>query len=350
MNSEELPISVTMITYNHEKYIAESIRSVLDQTFTNFELIIVNDGSTDKTDEIIRTFQDSRIIYIYQENQGPSTATNNAILAAKGEYIALMSGDDVCYPQRLENQYLDATKEQKYISFSWVDFIDDDSKPSVKNYLPTSYFNLSGKSRPEILNHFFFKGNYLCAPTAFIKRDLLINTGLFCVTSIQLQDFDMWIKLLSNNEFYLRTERLLKYRKRKRHSNLSSKKNVLRINFETRQIYKHFFDTIDSTLFRQAFYNFIWRKDFDGQKEYEIEKSFLYFNHDLPFVREIGIERLFQLLQNKETLTIATEKYNFGLASLYKVMQGDRNFDKKNFQDLKHFINKNCLNFVPIIR
>ncbi|MCX8124968.1 MAG: glycosyltransferase family 2 protein [Spirochaetes bacterium] len=98
-------ISVTMTTYNHEKYIAEAVQRLLDQTFEDFELIIVNDGSTDKTEEMIKSFDDKRIRYIYQENMGPSAAANTAIKNARGKYIALMSGDDVCYPKRLEVQY-----------------------------------------------------------------------------------------------------------------------------------------------------------------------------------------------------------------------------------------------------
>jgi glycosyltransferase involved in cell wall biosynthesis len=338
-----------MITYNHEKYIAESIQSVLDQTFEDFELIIVNDGSTDRTDEIIRTFEDPRITYIFQENQGPSVAINNAIIATQGKYVALMSGDDVCYSQRLEKQYLYTKKEQKSILFSWVDFIDDDSKPSIKNYLPKSYFNLGNKSRPEILSHFFFQGNYLCAPTAFIEKKLLLNAGLFCTTSIQLQDFDMWIKLLSEGEFFLSTEKLLKYRRRKHRFNLSNKKNLLRSNFEASQIYKHIFDNIDSSLFKEAFYNFIHRKDFDSKQEYEIEKSFLYFNHDLPFIREIGVERLFKLLQDKETLMIALEKYDFGLPCLYEFMQDENKIDKNRLLKFRSLIYKKCLRIFSII-
>ncbi|MBC1296726.1 glycosyltransferase family 2 protein, partial [Nostoc sp. UCD122] len=98
-------ISVTMTTYNHDKYIGEAVESILNQTYTNFELIIVNDGSNDKTDEIIRKFRDERITYIYQENQGTSSAINRAILNSRGKYIAFMSGDDICYPHRLETQY-----------------------------------------------------------------------------------------------------------------------------------------------------------------------------------------------------------------------------------------------------
>ena len=83
--SGDIPlISVVMATYNHEKYIAEAIQSILDQTFTDFELVIINDGSTDRTDEIIKTVKDARIVYIAQKNQGPSVAINNGILAARG--------------------------------------------------------------------------------------------------------------------------------------------------------------------------------------------------------------------------------------------------------------------------
>ncbi|MBE9196307.1 glycosyltransferase family 2 protein [Synechocystis sp. LEGE 06083] len=349
MSNHKVPISVTMITYNHEKYIAESIQSVLEQTFADFELIVVNDGSTDRTDEIIRTFQDPRITYIYQENQGPSVAINNAILAAQGKYVALMSGDDVCYPQRLEKQYLYAKKEQKSILFSWVDFIDDDSRPSIKNYLPKSYFNLGNKSRSEILSHFFFQGNYLCAPTAFIEKKLLLDAELFCTTSIQLQDFDMWIKLLPEGEFFLSTEKLLKYRRRKHGFNLSNKRNLLRSNFEASQIYRHIFNNIDSSLFKEAFYDFLFRKDFDGKHEYEIEKSFLYFNHNLPFIREIGVERLFKLLQNKETLMIAIEKYDFGLPRLYEFMQDEKKIDKNRLLKFRHLIDKKYMRIFSLV-
>lgn len=350
MSGLELPVSVTMITYNHEKYIAESIQSVLDQTFTDFELIIVNDGSTDKTDEIIRTFKDPRISYICQENQGPSVASNNAILTAKGKYIALMSGDDVCNPQRLEKQYFYATTTKYSVLFSWVDFIDDSGRLMARNHSADNYFNLKNKSSPEILRHFFFKGNYFCAPTAFIRKDLLLEAGLFCATSIQLQDFDLWVKLLSGNEFYICTDNLLKYRKRKRGFNLSSKKNILRTNFETCQIYRHIFDSIGTTLFKEAFCHFLQRKDFETRLEYEIEKSFLYFNHDLPFIRTIGVERLFKLLQDREVLTIAVEKYNFGLPSLYEIMQDERQIDRNYFLSFRRVLYENCLKFISIIR
>ena len=94
-----------MVTYNHEKYIAESIYSILSQTFQDFELIIVDDGSTDNTLKVIKSFLDERIAVYYQENSGTSSACNFAISKTQSEYVSLVSGDDCATPDRLKIQY-----------------------------------------------------------------------------------------------------------------------------------------------------------------------------------------------------------------------------------------------------
>ena len=218
-------ISVVMTTYNHEKYIGEAIESVINQTVEDFELIIVNDGSTDKTEEIIKTFKDTRINYIYQENQGPSAALNTSIVSAKGKYIALMSGDDICYPHRLESQYNCLLKSDQKIIFSWVDFIDENSQIfSGEPYLKQGWFNRFNKTRAEMLRHFFEQGNYLHGVTPFLERKILIESSLYHLTSIQAQDFYMSIKLLGKGyELFILPEKLLKYRVTGRNLSLSNK-------------------------------------------------------------------------------------------------------------------------------
>ncbi len=107
-------ISVIMPAFNAEEYIEEAIRSILDQTFQDYELIILNDGSTDKTLEIIRTFDDSRIVLIDSDyNQGLVAQLNFGINAAQGQLIARMDADDACHPTRLQVQhdYLQANPE-----------------------------------------------------------------------------------------------------------------------------------------------------------------------------------------------------------------------------------------------
>lgn len=102
-------VSVILPVYNAGGYLREAIDSILHQTFTDFELVIVNDGSTDGSDSVIRSYTDSRIRYIVQENQGVRGALNTALAAASGEYIARMDQDDISDPRRfaLQVEFLD---------------------------------------------------------------------------------------------------------------------------------------------------------------------------------------------------------------------------------------------------
>src|SRR4051794_13726774 len=98
-------ISVLMPAYNVANFIGEAIRSILNQSFKDFEFIIINDGSTDETESIIQSFSDSRIILVTQENKGVAAALNSGLSIAKSNYIARFDADDICYPHRLAKQY-----------------------------------------------------------------------------------------------------------------------------------------------------------------------------------------------------------------------------------------------------
>ena len=118
-----------MVTYNHEKYIAEAVLSVVNQTFRDFELLVIDDGSADGTGAAVRAIRDSRIRLITQENQGPSAAVNAGLAGARGRYVALMSGDDVCHPQRLERQVSFAMSSGAKALCTWIELIDEESDP-----------------------------------------------------------------------------------------------------------------------------------------------------------------------------------------------------------------------------
>lgn len=107
---EQPLVSIITPAYNAGPYIKDTIQSVLTQTYSGFEHIIVDDGSSDNTAEVVRTFTDPRIKYFYQKNSGQSSARNAAIAAAKGKYIALLDADDIFYPEKLAEQvaYMEA--------------------------------------------------------------------------------------------------------------------------------------------------------------------------------------------------------------------------------------------------
>ncbi|MBF2021559.1 MAG: glycosyltransferase family 2 protein [Hydrococcus sp. C42_A2020_068] len=137
-------VSVIVPVYNVEKYIAQTIRSVLNQTYSNFELIVVDDESPDKSAEICRQFQDPRIRIIHQKNRGLAGARNAGIRHAKGDYLAFLDGDDLWLPEKLEKhvQHLEASSHVG-VSFSRSQFIDSDGNslgiyqmPKLKDIRP----------------------------------------------------------------------------------------------------------------------------------------------------------------------------------------------------------------------
>ena len=118
-------ISVLMPVYNtKEEYLRASIESILNQTFTDFEFIIVNDGSTNNAEEVILSYKDNRIKYVKQENQGIVGALNNAWSKASGKYIARMDSDDIAYPERFAKQvnFLEENPEYSLVG-SWAKII-----------------------------------------------------------------------------------------------------------------------------------------------------------------------------------------------------------------------------------
>lgn len=129
-------ISVILPVFNEEMYIKRAIKSVLDQSLADFELIVVNDGSTDDTGNIINEFDDERIIVIDQPNRGPGASRNSALDAASGDYIMFLDGDDRYCPDALETAYSEVTSRDCDISIFQI------IKYDGENYSENSWFNL----------------------------------------------------------------------------------------------------------------------------------------------------------------------------------------------------------------
>ena len=123
-------VSIIMPSWNTENYIAESIQSVIDQTYKNWELIIVDDCSTDNTDEVVRAFNDQRIKYLKNEkNSGAALTRNRALKEARGEWIAFLDSDELWVPEKLEHQINFMKKKGCNLSFTEYEKIDEESKP-----------------------------------------------------------------------------------------------------------------------------------------------------------------------------------------------------------------------------
>jgi len=215
-------ISVLMSAYNADRYISETIESVLNQTYSDFEFIIIDDGSTDRTKEIITGYKDPRILYFYFENAGLSAALNKGLKISKGKYIARIDADDICYPNRFEKQYKFMEDNPSYaVCGSCTDVIDE-----VGDYIYT--YNDIPTTNEEIQKQFEYK-NCIVHSSSFYKRENAISIGGYYEPIKQyFEDFMFFYNIIKTGKAYNFSEPLIKYRVTP--GSISSRTNNVRYN------------------------------------------------------------------------------------------------------------------------
>lgn len=199
-------VSVVLPAYNAELYLKEAIDSVLAQTFTDFELIILNDGSMDKTEEIILSYQDSRIVYVKNEkNLGLIGTLNKGMALAKGKYIARMDADDICFPERFSKQVTFLEKNEEYVvcGTSAYRFHDDISDRQAFNP-PLTDANI----RVRLL----FNSSFIHPSVMFRASVIRANNLSFNQNFKYAEDYYFWIDLLKCGKGFNLKEKLLYYR------------------------------------------------------------------------------------------------------------------------------------------
>lgn len=263
-----MEVSVIIPTYNSSQFLREAVQSVLQQTFADFEIIVIDDGSTDNTAEMMQQFE-GKVIYIYQKNQGVSAARNNGIKASKGKYVAFLDSDDVWLPTKLEKQ------------------IKAIHQNPTKKVCYTEYFSVSQEMRPKdlrrirsenyVLQDLLLLGNVVGPPSAVIaERDIFDQIGDFDESLSLSADWDMWIRMACATEFVFLNEPLIKYRLH--NSNMS--KNVKLLEEDTIRLLEKSFCT--GKLPNEIL---IKRNAAFGYHYIVFAKSYLRFHHFLDFLR-----------------------------------------------------------------
>jgi glycosyltransferase involved in cell wall biosynthesis len=198
-------VSVNMIVHNGEMYIAESIRSVLSQTFSDFEFIIFNDGSTDKTVAIVEQFNDSRIKLIHNyKKSGLAHARNKALSESKGKYIAILDSDDVAYPDRFKLQVDFLNKNPSYcLVCGWTDIVDAEG-----NITRQEYFNYSDK---EIAAALFFH-NCISQSSVMLRKSMLPSEVPYHPAFPPAEDYHLWVRMAKSYPMHIIKQPLIKYR------------------------------------------------------------------------------------------------------------------------------------------
>ncbi|WP_340679192.1 glycosyltransferase [Paraglaciecola sp.] len=202
MINQHIKISVIIPCFNSEKYIEETLNSVLNQTFPIFEIIVIDDGSTDNSVNILKTFS-TKIILITQANSGVSTARNNGIKHATGEWIAFVDSDDIWKPNKLEQQ-LSSISSQHWSHTNSLYFGQNQDGKTTRNDLTTLHCGMVFE--PLLIE------NFITTSTVIIKRETLIKYGCFDEELYAMEDWFLWLKIAKTEPLHYCPGVLTEYR------------------------------------------------------------------------------------------------------------------------------------------
>jgi len=288
-------ISIVMPVYNGEEYLKEAIDSILNQTYTDFEFIILNDGSTDKTEEIILSYGDPRIVYIKNEQNLQIVKTlNKGILRAKGKYIARMDADDISLPKRFEKQ-LHFMEENSNIDIcgSWLETFGDYNQI----WKPPSQHN---KIKVNLLFN-----SAIMHPTIFAKRtffsDLKYNESM-----VGAEDYELWVRSIDMYHFSNIPFVLLKYRI---HSSKTDKNTQIDIaNLCRKKMLKKCGCSLSDDEF-DIFLKISFRENVDLEKFLPVLNKILYSNKrsnyfNQKLLSQSFIERFFYIAKKKNNYNL----------------------------------------------
>lgn len=224
-------ISVVIPVYNGEKTIQETIRSVLSQTFPDFELIVINDGSQDKTLEVVSTIRDPRLKIFSYPNAGVAASRNRGFLHSSGQFIAFLDADDLWTPDKLEAQ-LKALQEDPGagVAYSWSNFISESNQVLQAGRRLTWSGNVHSKIL--VINFLEHGSNPL------IRREALETVGGFEESLPPADDWDMWIRLAAKYPFVVVTAPQILYRV----STNSQSSNVVKLEAACLQVIERAFN------------------------------------------------------------------------------------------------------------
>ncbi len=219
-------ISVLLPVYNAQEFLREAIESILNQSFKNFELIIINDGSTDHSEEIICSFDDKRIVYVKNETNLKLIETlNKGIQLCKGKYIARMDADDISMPDRLEKQYRFMESNPSVgLCGTWAKVINEKGEETgrIKNFTQNADLKI----------HLLFSVPFV-HPTVMMKTELL-KEEFYSTQYPHAEDYDLWCRLSRKTQIANIPEFLFKYRWHS--TNISQTENSTQISIKEKII------------------------------------------------------------------------------------------------------------------
>jgi glycosyltransferase involved in cell wall biosynthesis len=205
MNTDRQKITVLMPAYNAVKYIREAIMSVLEQTYRNFELLIINDGSTDDTISVVLSFKDPRIVLVDQDHHGVAQALNTGLRLADTYYVARFDADDICMPDRLEKQFNFLEDHPDYL------LVGSDAEYILEEGDFLFSFKCIAHSNEEVLRNMYVYCPFIHSSVMY-KKDEVIKAGGYNAHAHHFEDYLLWTGLAKMGKMQNLREPLIKVR------------------------------------------------------------------------------------------------------------------------------------------
>lgn len=319
-------VSIILCTYNRAHTLKATIDSILAQTYTDFELILVDDGSTDRTQELLAEYSDERIrSYVLEENSFYCAAANFGLTKVRGDYIAFATSDDVWNLRKLERQ-LDYMEKRKDCGacFTFVHLIDENGDNADEKYKDMlNVFRKVYYSRRDWIQRFIFEGNCLCHPTAVVRKEVLDKVGGYHVFYSLLADMELWLRIVRYYPIHVIEEDLLGYRmfedQTKQVSGATEKKRTKSLN-EHMIIRNNFINDLSEQELEDFFANKFQYKEAFTHQEMEIERALLLLHcvSDLPEIGTLGMDKFEKLLRDNEYVKVLKDTYQIQLQDIYQ--------------------------------
>ncbi len=344
-------VSVYVNAYNAEKFIKETVLSILNQTYKNLSVVVVDDCSTDSTLKILESIDDSRLkIVALNENNHIANALNEGLKLMDGDYIAHCDADDLWEPEKIEKQVEFLENNQEYgACFTHVSIIDENG--NINNDLfPTEVYNISNMSQAELLKLFFTTSNRFAHPAFFARKEIVEKVGLYDVSMPTLHDYDYWLRLISITPVYIFQEPLISVR---RHPDNHSKLDEGLVNCndsERMRILKRTMLSCSDDLFLEAFKEDIRLNGKHTPEETLIEKAFVLekINTTISYNPVMAVEVLSELLNDPKMSAVAKEKFGFTPKKLYEIERSQQYYKYDYSVDIR--INTLSRDFLNIIK
>jgi glycosyltransferase involved in cell wall biosynthesis len=289
-----------MAAYNHAPYVAQAIRSVLDQAFSDFEFLIVDDGSDDNTVEVIKQFTDPRIqFWEGGANRGSAARRNELIDRCRGEYIAVQNSDDYWPRDKLGHQFEFLERNPDVgAAFGRASYIDAQGAPLWAG--TKTAFDQPNRSQALWLRHLLIEGNCLCHPTVMLRRSCHEELGRYDCRLRQSLDWEMWIRLAKRYPFFVSEKTLVHIRWHgKNLSNANVGSTFARVLNERYLVVSSFFEDMSREFLIEGFGDLMVFKDPPTAAHCDIEKALILATSRSDFSpvhKLVGLKQLYDLI------------------------------------------------------